>query len=64
MTRITFGLTWDDIHTALDNYVKEKAKTAFELNEDDITQTFISFTDKEGKQVHVETANVIIKKIT
>lgn len=62
MNQITFHLTYNDIHTALENYVKEKAQVALEVKEEGLTTGFTAFFDKTDKQISLETATITIKK--
>jgi len=60
--KVEFELTWNDIHAALANYVKEKAEHSLELKEEEILMSFISFSNRDGETMKVETASVTIKK--
>lgn len=61
MNKITFELTWNDIHAALTNYVKDKADLALDIKPEDITQSYVSFTENDGNPKAVENASVIVK---
>jgi len=63
MKKVTFELTWNDINTAIANYVKDKAELVLDKETDTPLQTFIAFGDKKGNQVDVESASVTIKAV-
>lgn len=63
MKKVTFELTWNDINTAIADYVKAKAELVLDKETDLPLLTYISFGDNKGNQVGVESASVIVKAV-
>lgn len=61
MNKVTFELTWNDIHAALTNYVKAKSDLALDVTDDDLTQSYVGFTTTDGEPKAVESASVTVK---
>jgi hypothetical protein len=63
MDKITFELSFNELHEAISNYVKEKAINALDLDDKTFAQVFLGFTDKKGRDVNIEVTRVVVKKV-
>jgi len=69
MKKATFELDWNDIHEAISSHVKDKAIHLFTKEgettkkEDIHVQSFLSFEDKEGNQLQVESVRITVKRL-
>jgi len=63
MKKITFELTFNDIHTAISNFVKDKAEAVLDKDTEIPLETYIGFYNNKDEQVQVEGVSVVVKSI-